>query len=799
MSKDSNTGGKERKTLVLLDAHAIIHRAYHALPEFSTAAGEPTGGLYGVSTMLMNIVKELRPNYIVACYDLPEPTFRHDAYDGYKAGRAKADDALVSQIIRSRDIFAAFGIPVYEAPGFEADDLLGTIAAQVKERYEDVDVIIASGDMDTLQLVDDARVRVYTLRKGMNDTIMYDETAVRERFGFTPTLLPDYKGLRGDPSDNIIGITGIGEKTATTLIAQFGSIEEIYTTLKEKGEKPFLDAGLSPRVVGLVRDGEEEAVFSKTLATIRRDAPVSFILPEKMWREALEHTLVENLFTELEFRSLITRFRTLVEDGDLVSTGGSDSDTLADVSVPDPRDLRETAIALWLISSDMTGPTLDDILTYAGTKNFDTARAKIFRDLEEEGLMSVYRDIELPIIPIIDKAQQYGMLIDKGFLKELSVKYHERLDGLAADIYAEAGREFNVNSPKQLGEVLFDEMGLTTKGLKKTAGGARSTRESELEKLRGEHIIIEKILAYRELQKLLSTYIDTLPEIADADGRVHTTLDQAGTTTGRFSSSAPNLQNIPTQGDGIIVRDAFIAPPRSVLLAFDYSQIEMRILAVLSEDETLIDAFVRGHDIHASVAAKVFGVPEHEVTKDMRRKAKVINFGIVYGMGVNALRANLGGTFAEARMFYDGYFERFPKVGVYFDTVKASAARDGYTMTLFGRKRHFADLRSHIPYIKASAERAAMNAPIQGTAADIIKIAMKRVHDAILAEERDDDIKLLLQVHDELVFEVKEGSEENAVRVVRHAMETAADLPVPLMVNVSKGKRWGSMERISTS
>ena len=792
MSQNVDDKGEKRKTLVLLDAHAIIHRAYHALPDFATASGEPSGGLYGVSAMLMNIVKELRPDYIVACYDLPEPTFRHDAYEGYKAGRAKTDEALVSQIIRSRDVFGAFGIPIYEAPGFEADDILGTIVADVMKRYPDVDVVIASGDMDTLQLVEGNRVRVYTLRKGVNDTVTYDEDAVRERFGFGPAHLPDYKGLRGDPSDNIIGITGIGEKTATTLVGTFGTIENMYARLKKDGEEPFRAAGMTARIVKLIADGQEEALFSKTLATIRTDAPITFVLPENTWRDALDVAQVESLFHALEFRSLIPRFRALVGDGGVNEEGCAAPS--AEGAAPYPVFVRETAIALWLIASDTTNPSLEDIYAYAGTRDFAKARAMILADVEKEGLGSVYRDIELPIVPIIAAAQERGMLIDTEYLVKLSADYHVRLDAIAAEIYDDAGRAFNINSPKQLGEVLFDEMSLTTKGLKKTAGGARSKRESELEKLRDVHPIVSKIFAYRELQKLLSTYIDTLPELVDVHGRVHTTLDQTGTTTGRFSSSAPNLQNIPTQGEGIAVRDAFIASEGSVLLAFDYSQIEMRILAVLSGDETLITAFQEGYDIHASVASGVFGVPRDGVTKDMRRKAKIINFGIVYGMGVQALRANLGGSLAEARMFYDHYFERFPKVGAYFDEVKHNATKNGCTTTFFGRKRRLADIRSTIPYIKASAERQAMNAPIQGTAADVIKIAMKKADDVIVASGKRNEIVLLLQVHDELVYEVSADTVAEATCHIKDAMEGVVDFPVPLAVNVSQGIRWGSMK-----
>jgi DNA polymerase-1 len=772
--------------LVLLDAHAIIHRAYHALPDFSTSQGEPTGGLFGVSTMLMNIIKELKPDYLAACYDLPKPTFRHEAYDEYKAGRKEADDALVSQIIRSRDIFSAFNIPIYEAEGFEADDILGTIAEKLKK--EKVDVVIASGDMDTLQLVDDARVQVYTLRKGMNDTVLYDEAAVKERFSFGPEQLPDFKGLSGDPSDNIPGIVGIGAKTATTCITHFGSIEAMYKALGKKGERALEDAGLKPKARSLILEGEDDALFSKTLATIRRDAPIDFMLPKEKWKDTLDPSTVEALFAELEFRSLTNRFR------ELIGEGGEEKKEEEEVEEDyTERELKETAIALWLVRSDITNPSIDDVLSYAGTKSFSLAKEKIVTDMKNAGLEKVYTDIEEPLIDCIERAEKRGVLLDGEYIKKLADEYHAHSTKLEKVIWKHAGREFNINSPKQLGEVLFDEMGLSAKGLKKTAGGARSTRESELVKLKDEHEIIPAILEYREVQKLVSTYIDVLPGLTDENNRIHTTLCQTGTTTGRFSSMNPNLQNIPTRGDGDRVRDAFIAPKGSVLVAADYSQIEMRILALLSKDEVLLQTFREGKDVHASVASRVFGVGEDEVTKDMRRKAKVINFGIVYGMGVNALKENIGGTQSEARAFYDQYFEQFPSIATYFDDVKKTTAQKGYTETYFGRRRHFADIRSHVPYIKAAAERAAMNAPIQGTAADIIKIAMRKVDD-MLEKEFAGKAGLLLQVHDELIVEADESIAREVGRRMKEVMESAVDVGVPLTATVSSGKHWGSLE-----
>jgi DNA polymerase-1 len=775
---------KTNKRLVLLDMHAILHRGYHAMPDFVSGKGEPTGALYGLVVLLFKLVKDLHPDYIIAAYDLPEPTFRHKEYKEYKAGRAKTDDALITQIIRSRDILDAFSIPRFELPGFEADDLIGTIAEEVKKSGE-VDTIIASGDMDTLQLVDDEKVRVYTLRKGINDTVLYDEKAVEERYGFKPKFLVDYKGLAGDKSDNIPGIQGIGEKSATLLIQQFGSLEDIYRALK-KDESAFEKAGVKARIIGLLKEGEEEALFSKALGTIRRDAKINFVLPEKRWQEVFNRESAEKILIDFDFRSLRARIGEITGEVNAVS---EESDEKIDV-----KELHETGIALWLLNSEMTNPTLEDILEFSHKDTFAEASKWVFGELKARSLEKVYKEIELPLVLIIEKLQKKGVAVDVKYLETLSKKYHTELEGYEKKIYELAGGEFNINSPKQMGEVLFDKLLLSVKGLKKTAGGARSTRESELEKLREVHPIISEILLYRELQKLLSTYVDTIPSSVAEDGRIHTTLSQTGAVTGRMSSNNPNLQNIPATGEhGKEVRNAFVSEKGHLLVAVDYSQIEMRILAELSQDEILLETFRSGKDVHASVASRVFGVPENEVTKDMRRKAKVINFGIIYGMGVTALQGNLGGTRAEAQEFYDNYFVKFPKIAGYFEKVKREAAKIGYTETLFGRRRYFPGFSSSMPFVRAMAERMAMNAPIQGTAADVVKLAMIQVDKAIAGNE---NVSILLQVHDELIFEIKKDTVESAIPLIKNAMENVGKLSVPLVVDVSVGEKWGEMKKV---
>jgi DNA polymerase-1 len=788
----------QNKRLVLLDSHAILHRAYHALPDFVSTKGEPTGALYGLTTMIISIVSELKPDYIVACYDLPGPTFRDEAYKDYKAGRAKTDGDLIQQIKRSRDIFNAFNIPIYDKPGFEADDMLGTITEQVKNN-PDVDVIIASGDMDTLQLVSGKKVQVYTLKKGIKDTVIYDEKGVKERFGFGPLLLPDYKGLRGDPSDNIIGIAGIGEKTATTLITEFGTIEEMYEALEKKGgEEKFKKAGITERIIKLLKEGKEEAEFSKMLATIRRDAPIEFVVPEE-FKKGLDQEKVSKLFNELDFRTLLTRLNhALGNEAEVKEMKEKEEKILQNI---DPEELKKASIALWILNSNITDPKAEDILNFAQTQDFSKASEIVFTELEKRGLKKVYDDIEAPIIPIVDKMDARGVKIDIEFLKGLSKTYHTELSKLEKKIWEYAGQEFNINSPKQLGEILFDKMALTAKGLKKTSGGARSTRESELEKLRDAHPIVPLLFEYRELQKLLSTYIDPIPTMVDNNNRLHAHFLQAGAATGRMASQGPGLQNIPIKTDlGRAIRKAFIAEKGFVLAALDYSQIELRIAAFLSGDQKLIEIFKRGDDVHAAVASEVFGVPIDKVEREMRRVAKVINFGILYGMGVNALRQNLGETTtrAEAQKFYNEYFEKFSGLAKYLDETKAEAARKGYTETFFGRRRHFEGITSKVPFIRAMAERMAINAPIQGTNADIVKIAMKRIDDYLTEKGFQDKAFLILQVHDELVYEIKKEIADELVPEIKRIMETVIDPKdingIRCVANSALGDNWGELK-----
>lgn len=809
---------KNSKTLVLLDAHAIIHRAFHALPEFLSSKGEPTGALYGLSSMLMKIITDLKPDYIVACYDLPQKTFRHEAYEGYKAGRAKTDDALVLQLKNSRQIFEAFNVPIYDSPGFEADDVLGTIIEKLK-KDKSINIIIASGDMDTMQLIDGEKVQVYTLKKGINDTILYNEKKVIDRFGFRPKLLPDYKGLRGDPSDNIIGIKGIGEKTATNLIVNFGTIEEIYKKIK-KDENPFIKNNISPRILELIKNNEEEAIFSKTLAKIRTDAPVNFALSKKTFWENADLKKIENVFSEFEFRSLFARLKNFfgrklekesfraglagvglesAPETDSKGNRGPEKTLLFPVS---PSELQETSIALWLINSDMTNPSLEDILLFAKTDDFEKAHEYVFKQLKEKKLDKVYEEIEKPIIQIVKKMQDQGILIDKKYFKNLSKEYHRELDKLTVKIYKMAGAEFNINSPKQLGEIIFGKMGMKS-SKKKNASGSFSTKVSVLEELEEENPIIKEILSYRELQKLLSTYIDIIPQMTGKDGRLHAKFLQNGTTTGRFSSQDPNLQNLPIKTElGKRIRNGFIAGKGCKLLAFDYSQIELRVAAMLSGDKKMTQIFHEGKDIHAGVASFVFDVPIEKVDSEMRRKAKVINFGIIYGMGVSSLRKSLGGTRPEAQKFYDNYFNQFSGVQDYLEGVKVFAMKHYYTETLFGRRRYFPNINSRIPFLKNMAERTAINAPVQGTAtADIIKLAIRYAEEDLKEANLLDKAHLVLQIHDELVYEVEDKVLLEVEKIIKNSMQTVLErsylrykTSIPLVVHSGSGNNFGEVK-----
>ncbi len=799
--------------IVLLDTHAIIHRAYHALPDFRSSDGTPTGALYGLSTMVASIIRDLKPDYIFACYDLPGKTFRHEAFEDYKGTRKATDDDLITQLISSRDLIEALSIPILDAPGYEADDVIGTIAKKFSDKKK-FDIIIASGDMDTMQLIEDKHVRVFTLKKGITDTVLLDEDAIVERYGFLPAYIQDYKGLRGDPSDNIPGVPGVGEKTATVLIQHFQTIENIYNVL-HKNPELVKQAGVTDRIVKILQENEDEAIFSKMLATIRTDAPVDIEIPEKTWSESFDAALAETCFKKYEFRTMLSRF-----DPNYVKPAATakvatpkkvKKDTQATVeSVPDlfteavdPVLLEEAQLMVWLLNSERTTATVNTIMIDTGAETFEQAYAMLETRLKaEKTLWWIYEYVDKPLIPIVKKMSERGMKLDAAYLDDFSETITKELVILEKEIIDLAGEEFNVNSPKQLSHILFDVLNLSTKTLKKRKDGLYSTDIDTLSKLEDVHPIVKKMLDYREREKLRGTYIDAWRKMVDTDNLLHPQFLLSATTTGRVSSVNPNVQNIPAGGElAHTLRKAFIAREGFTLMAFDYSQIELRVAALLAQDEYLIQVFNDGRDIHTEVARRVYNVSAEDVTKDMRRHAKVINFGILYGMGSTALGKEMGVSRNEAKAFIDTYFSQFPKIAQYLDTVITNARRLGYTETLFGRRRQLPGLKSNAPFIRSMAERMATNAPIQGTAtADIIRIALNNVDKALKEHGLDNAVFPLLQIHDELVFEVEDSVLDKARVLIKSIMEK--EIPpeflgtrqsVPIIVESHHGKNWGDM------
>ena len=853
---------KNKKILVILDAHALIHRSFHAMPAFTSPSGEPMGAVYGVSTVLLKLIRELKPTHMVAAFDRAEPTFRHIAYDAYKATRAETKSDLIPQFDKVKEVFTAFSIPIFDVPGFEADDILGTLVERFKNE-NDLTIIIASGDMDTLQLITDDRVLVYTLRKGIDDTILYNQKLVEERFGFEPRLIVDYKGLKGDPSDNIIGVKGIGEKMATELIKHYGTIEEIYIQLKKLKKYP---AWLKERIVKLLLENEEEALFSKELATIRRDAPVTPSIDELEYN-GIPYDSVAAVFRKFYFPSLIARLGApsveakkvvmqniiagnlvafkrefskevdigmFLDQGDLIVLCGKnlfkfESNFLKEIQSTLQKlfeekkniithDVKEiyhalgfafevafdTRIASWVCDSERRSLILSDLIRdELSTKDSELHTAlfaleKKYRlRLEKENLAQIYFEFELPLTSVLFNMDWAGIAINAEKLQKLTFETTGEIESLQKEIISLAGENFDVNSPKQLSHILFEVLGLPSKGIKKTSTKAVSTQASELEKLRGMHPIIDLLMRYREIAKLFSTYISVLPDLRSSrDGRIHTTFNQAGAATGRLSSANPNLQNIPIRTKlGREIRGAFIAASGYELVSFDYSQLELRLAASLSGDKGLIVAFHSGDDIHTRTASAVFHVVPEAVTPDMRRYAKTINFGILYGMGVRALAVGMGVTHDEAEKYLRAYNETFPGIEELRLRIIDDGKRKGFVETIFGRKRYIPNLRSSFDFVRKEAERMAMNAPIQGTAADLIKRAMIEISKKYNLRDIHEPVHLLLQVHDELLFEIKKNLVKEVVPEIKRIMEIAPEVVVPIVVDVKHGPSWQDMVR----
>lgn len=866
--KKKKVDGKKDKILVLLDGHAIIHRAFHALAELTNESGEQMGAVYGFTTMLLRILQDLKPDYLVATFDLAGPTFRHLAYERYKAQRVATPKELSDQFAKVKKLVKAFGIPVLENEGYEADDIIGTVSKKIREQYPHVQVIIVTGDYDTFQLIQKG-VRVFTMRKGVTDTVMYDEASIRKKYQLQPSQMADFKGLVGDSSDNIPGVKGVGEIAATNLLRKYKSIERLYESLPK--------AKLTPGLRKKLEDGREEAFFSKTLATINTEVPISLSLADAVWDGTSGRPEVEKILREFGFISLLQRLGYLkagekavqpsvdgglfsvktdeplselpsTEDfsgetrlGFFIETGVvivATSRSLFQVSNPREPSFKKVfeakrervffdqkALLKAVGSSEIQEGDFDMLIaTYLlrpGERLYTPERAareagipasgrgfyqKAFqiRDalekrLKEKKLWEVFSEIDMPTVPILAELELLGMQIDAAFLKKLSISMKKKLAVLEKEIQRLAGREFNISSPRQVAEVLFDVLKLERNGIRKTEGGAISTDARELAKLKSLHPIVEKILEHREISKLLGTYIDALPQLVDRGSALHTTLNQTMASTGRLSSSDPNLQNIPVRTEeGREIRKAFVARRGYQMVAFDYSQIELRVAAAMSGETKMQEAFRQGKDIHAMTAMQVNDLDSlDKVTREMRYAAKALNFGILYGIGPRAFAESANIDYAEARRFMAEYQKDFPKIREFMQKTLESARKNGYVETMLGRRRYIPEINSPNWRVRGDAERMAMNAPIQGTATgDIVKLAMIAVHKYLQATsyKLEPAGHLLMQVHDELLCEIKVSELSKVSKEVKKIMEGIYDIGVPLVVDVKVGPNWGEMK-----
>lgn len=853
------------KTLLLIDANSLIHRAFHALPPLNAPDGRATQALYGLSSILLKIWRETRPDYAAALFDRPEPTFRKEKFKEYKAHRPKAPDELISQIIEAHTLFEKFGIKTYEAPGFEADDMIATLATKFGQD-KNIKAVILTGDLDTLQIVEDGKIVVRTFKKGVSDIKDYDEAAVRERYGLEPKQLVDYKALVGDQSDNVPGVPGVGEKTATSLLQKYGTLENIYKNLEKEPK-------LGKKLIGT----EKEAEFSKSLVVLEKKAPVG--VKDVSELEVKENGKdLEDYFRSLGFESLVKRVfanlpatasnvnqsknkandgkdnknsgrqtrqnftkqnlggqgsifgasfkkedlgeykdKVFVTDGDLENRDfqseklkvGFDLKPILKKLWEENKNLRppffDLGVAFWMIDADFK-----DYSPEATAENFlklkwnGTAEdyEKVFdfcaKKLKEYELEPVFQKIEMPLLPVLAEMEEIGILVNVEKLKRLEEKIQKEIDSLEGKIYGTAGQEFNINSPKQIGEILFEKLGINAKRAKRTSGGAISTREESLLEFRGEHPIIDLILEYRENFKIQTTYIKALQELVRKDGRVHTEFIQTGAGTGRLSSRNPNLQNVPQESKwSKELRSVFEAQTGFSFLSFDYSQIELRVFAAVAEDKTMIEAFRKGIDIHALTASKVLGIPIDEVSKEDRRLAKALNFGLLYGMGISAFAKSSGLLREKAKEFVEAYFREFSEIRDWQERTKVEVRKNGFVKTLTGRRRYLPGIKSFAPQIIAEAERAAINHPLQGLAADIMKMAMVKIKERIRNEKiLDQETRMLLTIHDELLFEVRDDMIKEVSELAKEEMEGVFSLGVPLKVEVSKGKDWGNLVKI---
>jgi DNA polymerase-1 len=863
------------RRLFLLDGHSLSYRAYFALPpSLATTTGQVTNAVYGFTSMLIKLLAEERPDLIAVAFDVGKPTHRIEKYAEYKAGRPETPDEFRQQLGLIVEVLETLRIPVIGIEGHEADDAIATLA--VRAREQGIEAVVVTADRDFFQLVRPGISVMFNV-KGISDIRRYDVDAVTERFGLPPEKYLDYVALKGDASDNIPGVPGVGEKTASKLVQDFGSVEEL---LRRTGE-------LKGKLRDSIEAAGEQLVLNKELAELRLDVDLD-VSPEDCVMREWDIDAVRRLFTSLEFRTLFERLEEvgratkpavevaeldlrevspteltelLVSDSPKAVRIGTDTGRITAVAVSvgggqaayaavkDPADVakgleseapkwthdaKDTETAALSSGGGLGGIAFDTMLaayvldpgqasyelralgeTYLGSDVLgsveEEAEGQLFGDgsrplaaeaaaiallapvvaerVDKAGLRQLLDEVELPLSSVLARMQAAGVALDVEYLDEMAEGVRDKMATLKAEIYRHAGRDFNLNSPPQLRTILYDELHLSPG--KRTSKGQLSTDASVLEKLRDAHPIVDALLSWRELDKLNSTYLEALPKQVDPrDGRVHTTFNQTGAATGRLSSSNPNLQNIPVRGElGRQIRRAFIpASKDQLLLVADYSQIELRILAHLAGDEGLKAAFASGTDIHTATSARVFGLPEDQVDPATRSRAKAINYGLAYGMNAWGLASRLEITPEEAQEFIDAYFESFPRIRDYLDRQVARAAAEGFTETLLGRRRYIPELQAANPRVRDMGRRMALNAPIQGSAADVFKLGMLRVDEALRSSTLE--CRMLLTVHDELVFEVRAARVEEAAALVKREMESAYELEVPLRSDVGWGDNW---------
>ena len=780
--------------LVIIDGKSVFYRGYYAMGALGLPDGTPTGGVYGFAAIAMEIVKKLNPTKVVVAWDSKSSTAKRRAiFADYKAGRVKPGDDFYAQIPLLKELVIALGWNFVEIDEYEADDIIGTLSREADEAG-DYDTYIISSDLDMLQIVDE-NTHMWRILKGFTNIEQIDIAEIEAKYGIKKSQFLDLKSLKGDASDNIPGVPGVGEKTAVKLLNEYGTIDGIYENLDKitGSTKTKLEAG------------KDSAYMSKTLAQIMFDAPVDL---SELKDFVYDKDSVVSALKKLQFNSLIRKFTSDIGGTPKeVSRPATHEGVTAAEGAPHPE------VISWDIKSLMHSDKkmADKIL--GGTTFWDLSQAAFLlnplsrdeapklvvpeeeyqnqlNDLDKTPrLYGILTNFDLPLIPVLYKMEEKGMLIDRDYFANLEKEYTKEVSSLEKEICALAGTDFNPNSPIQLGEVLFEKLNLPTKGIKKTTRGY-STGAKELEKLKGSHPIIEKIIDYREAAKLLNTYIIPMPSLADSNNRIHTTFTQNVTATGRLSSLNPNLQNIPVRTEeGKRIREGFIASPGKVLVSADYSQFELRLAAVLSGDQALINDFNSGIDIHTKTASEAFHVPFNEVTKAQRRAAKVINFGVLYGMSVKGLSDAADMSIPEAKTFIDNYFKLRAPIKNKLDNILKQAEEASYVETYFGRRRPTPDVKSSNFIIREAAKRAAQNMPIQGTEADLMKRAMIEVDKAL-----PDGAELIMQVHDSLIVECDEDKKDAVADILKSKMESVApELNIKLAVEITIGKNWGEL------